>query len=338
MTDSPPDAPATAASRHADGRTATVVYLDQNKWIDLARAATAPDDHPHLRSVLELLCAKVAAGDIILPLTWANIFETHKINRLERRFHLAFTQVTLSEGRVFRGRHRQLEMEVGRVLSDLYGFARSEPEPLWFLSSLFFEATAEADDARLGFGKFPNAIDWMRTHPKQALFQYLMETPEAVRTEAVRRFTVGCEELRARIEARRTRHKAESLSMRRRIYSAVMAYNEQDVIIPIAERLGLPWTCLGDKDGATLRAVIRDTPAFYIEREITLRLEAQSRAVTLNDMRDMRTFCSVLPYADIVVAEQQFTSLARQAGLPARYGARLETDIRALPALLDGLT
>ena len=32
-------------------------------------------------------------------------------------------------------------------------------------------------------------------------------------------------------------------------------------------------------------------------------------------MRDMRNFTTVLPYADIVVAEKLFTSLARKAGL-----------------------
>lgn len=317
-----------------DGRTPTVVYLDQNKWIDLTRAAIAPADHPDVRAVLELLCAKVAAGEVILPLTSSNIFETHKINRQERRFNLAYTQVTLSEGKVFRGHHQQLETEVSRVLSELYGLGRPAPEPLWFLSDVFFEATAESGDPRLGLTGVHKALHWIQAHPQEALFQYLMETPETVRTDAVRRFTEGCANLRTHIEDRRARHQAEALSMRRRLYSAIMAINQQDVIISIAEHLGLPWTCLGDKGGATLRAVIRDTPAFYIEREITLRLEAQERAITLNDMRDMRTFCTVLPYADIVVAEQQFTSLARQAGLHARYATHLETDIRALLTLL----
>ncbi len=317
-----------------DGRASTVVYLDQNKWIDLARAATAPADHPELRAILELLCSKVTAGEIILPLTSSNIFETHKINRVDQRFHLAYTQVVLSESSVFRGNYRRLEIEVGRVLSELYGLVMPEPDPLWFLSNVFLEATAEADDPRLGMEKFPKALAWIKAHPKEALLQYLMETPETVRTGAIRRFTEGCEDLRARIEDRRARHRAESLAMRRRLYSAIMAIDQQDEILSIVRSLGLPWTCLGDKGGATLRAVIRDTPAFYIEREITLRLEAQQRAVTLNDMRDMRTFCTVLPYADIVVAEQQFTNLARQAGLHTHYGVSLETDIRALRMLL----
>lgn len=312
----------------------TIVYLDQNKWIDLARAATAPAEHPDLRRVLEAVCEKAAQGRVRFPLTWANTIETHKVNRVEQRLHLAYTQVTLSEAWVYRGRTRRLEVEIARVLSKVYGLAWSEPEPGWFLSNLFFEAATDADDPNLGLENYPKAKAWMAANPKDALFGYLMETPEAVRKEAIRRFTEGCDALRVRIEARRAQHKAEPISMRRRIYSAIVALETQDQIIATVDRLGIDWKGLADKGGSALRAVIRETPALHIEREISLRLEAQDRAIELNDLRDMQAFCAVLPYADIVIAEQQFTSLARQAGLPTHYGVHLETDIRALPDLL----
>src|SRR5580704_5831258 len=86
-------------------RPAKVVYLDQNKWIDLARAVAAPADHPEDRTLLEFLCAKVEAGQIRLPLTASNLYETHKLNDPAQRFNLAHTQATLSKAEVFRG-HR----------------------------------------------------------------------------------------------------------------------------------------------------------------------------------------------------------------------------------------
>jgi hypothetical protein len=89
-----------------------IVYLDQNKWIDLARAAKYPAENSETRAILELLCAEAAAGRAVLPLTATNIYETHKINDPERRFDLAYTLATLSAGRVFRGRHKRLEVEV----------------------------------------------------------------------------------------------------------------------------------------------------------------------------------------------------------------------------------
>jgi len=46
---------------------AKVVYLDQNKWIELAQAAKSPKDYPVGRGILEVLCAGVEAGSVRLP-------------------------------------------------------------------------------------------------------------------------------------------------------------------------------------------------------------------------------------------------------------------------------
>jgi hypothetical protein len=37
----------------------------------------------------------------------------------------------------------------------------------------------------------------------------------------------------------------------------------------------------------------------------------------------MQSFCAVIAYSDIVVAENQFSSLARQAGLDTKYGTTI---------------
>ena len=317
-------------SESAASRKAKVVYLDQNKWIDLAWAATAPHDHPTTRPVLEWLCDKVEADEVRLPLTAANLYETQKINNPELRFAVARTQTTLSRAEVFRGRHRRLQIEVARVLSLLYRLTWVEPEPQWVFSRLFFEAQAEMDDPRLGLAMPPQALAFIQANPQRSILDYLAASDDDLRRGAVAKFEAGCESMRIDIEARRARHGDQSLSIRRKIYGALLVLGEQDILIAVADRLGLPWRCYEDNKGATMRAVIRETPTFLIEREIVLKLEAQARAIHVNDMRDMQNFTTVLPYADIVVAENQFINLARQAGLAERFGVGLETDLNAL--------
>lgn len=67
--------------------TAKIVYLDQNKWIDLARAVKAPDDFPEHYAVLEKLVEGSKAGELLVPLTQSNIYETHKISVEKMRAH-----------------------------------------------------------------------------------------------------------------------------------------------------------------------------------------------------------------------------------------------------------
>jgi hypothetical protein len=87
----------------------------------------------------------------------------------------------------------------------------------------------------------------------------------------------------------------------------LLVLDDQETMIPVADQPGLPWGRLADNNGAAIRQVVNETPTLLIEREIALKLEGQVRPIQANDMRDMRSFTSVLPYADIVVAEKQFT-------------------------------
>lgn len=87
---------------------AEILYLDQNAWVSLARGAwdkaSYPQDHARLVKVIEGLQQE----RLIAPLSFANIYETSKINDPVRRANMAQTQVTISRGRVFRGRRRIL--------------------------------------------------------------------------------------------------------------------------------------------------------------------------------------------------------------------------------------
>jgi hypothetical protein len=155
-----------------------IVYLDQNKWIDLARAVHQPTEHPAQRKVLEVLVEKANAKQLVLPLTATNIYETHKINDPQRRLALAYVQATLSQGLVFRGRHKRLEVEVSDLLRSAYNLPLLSRQPQWFLSNVFFESTLERDDSRLGTRISEKMIDYLRRDPPRMLFEYLVGTED----------------------------------------------------------------------------------------------------------------------------------------------------------------
>lgn len=53
-----------------------ILYLDQNKWIELAHAVKSPEDFPAQRKVLEALVEESNAGRLLVPLTSTNLYET----------------------------------------------------------------------------------------------------------------------------------------------------------------------------------------------------------------------------------------------------------------------
>lgn len=311
-----------------------IVYLDQNKWVALTQAAKHPSDHPELHALLAPLEAAVLAGRLALPLTATNIFETWKVNIPERRQDLASVQAALSRGLVFRGRHKRLEVEVSRVAREVHGLPPVEPEPKWFLSGVFFEAFLEVGDPRLGFAMSEKVLKAIRRFPDRYLYDHLANAPDEMRIEGARRFSEGSEQLRQRVERRRASHAGESISMRRNIYSVFLLDDEMELILAIAQRAQVPWGCVSDIGEKAMRRIPLEVPAYDVEREITVKLETQKRPIEENDFRDMQSFCAVVPYADEVIAERQFTNLARQAGLGRKYGTELSTNIFRLKEYL----
>ncbi len=134
-------------------------------------------------------------------------------------------------------------------------------------------------------------------------------------------------ELISRIEARRALVAGEALAMRKRAYGARLIIDELDFILDTARGLGLQWSTVVDIGSSLMRSIVTDVPTLNIERELAVRLEDQKKNVTENDLRDMMAFTTVLPFADVIVAEKQFVNLARQARLDKRYKTTLLTSI-----------
>ncbi|MER8370595.1 hypothetical protein NKH84_24070 [Mesorhizobium sp. M0902] len=304
-----------------------LVFLDQNAWVTLARGSWDKTVFPREHAALAKIVEGVQSASIIVPLTFANVYETSKINDPVRRANIARAQALISGGRVFRGRRRILGETLAAHIASKLSIPRPEPEKYWFLSDLWFEAAADYSPETYGLELPPRVLDFIRRDPARALFDYLCFNDEEVRLEAVRRYSAGSAELLARIEARRSIASGETLAMRRRIYSARLIIDELDFILATGQQLGLGWRSVGDLGSPLTRSIAADVPILNAERELAVRLEDQSRDVDENDLRDMSSFITALPLADLVVAEKQFVNLARQAGLEEKFGTVLMTSI-----------
>ncbi|WP_114008058.1 hypothetical protein [Cohaesibacter intestini] len=309
---------------------AETLYLDQNAWVSLARGAwdkaSYPKDHKRLVKVVEAL----QQNRFVVPLSFANIYETSKINDPARRANMARTQVTISQGQVFRGRRRILGETLALYLADKFSIVHAPPEEHWFLSDLWFEALAEYSPETFGFSLSDAALDHMHSYPARVLFDYLTSNDEDVRLEGVRRFSASSADLVMGIEARRAIVASEPLALRKRVYGARLIIDELDFVLATGRSLGLDWNGFTDIGSSLVRSILGDVPILATERELAIRLEDLARPIEENDLRDMSAFTTVLSLADVVIGEKTFVNLARQARLDKAYGTRLLTSIDEL--------
>jgi len=313
-----------------DAPSRRLLYLDQNAWIALAQGAWDKERYPREHAALTKVVGMVRSGSISMPLSFANIYETSKVNVPHRRANLARTQSLISGGIVFRGRRRILAETLTAYIAGRHEISRPSPPGRWFLSDLWFEAAGDYSPECYGFAMAERLLASIRRDPARALFDYLALDDEDVRLEAVRRYSAGSADLISRIETRRALVASETLALRKRAYGARLVIDELDFIFAIARGLGLDWSTVADIGSSLVRGMVVDVPVLNVERELAVRLENQGRAVSENDLRDMTAFITVLPFADVIVAEKQFVNLARQARLDERHQTTLLTSIHDL--------
>jgi hypothetical protein len=304
-----------------------ILYLDQNHWIEIARGVKHPNEYPEVYAVAELLVQQVRAGQLIVPLSATNIYETHKKNEPRQRSDLALVQTDISQGRVYRGRHALLREQIVDYLYEIFSIDHPIRPKYWFLSDLHFESAADYDPSVYGFAIPERILSSMRADPPRALYHYLTELDEASRTAAVRNFTAGSNGLISRLEQLRSLVAGQPIAMRRQVYGARLLIENLDYIFSLARELDLPLTSANDLGKARIRAITTQIPMFDIERELVIRAESENRATDENDLRDIAALCCVIKYADIVVAEKPFVNRARQGNLDNRYNVRLLTAV-----------
>jgi hypothetical protein len=94
-----------------------IVYLDLNKWIDLARAEAGKDQEKYA-SVLRACEDRVSAGYAIFPLSSEHFMEVAKIADDSRRARLASLMARLSNGWLIASPSSLLTSELRREIAE----------------------------------------------------------------------------------------------------------------------------------------------------------------------------------------------------------------------------
>lgn len=311
------------------------VALDQNKWIEIAIAWATQDVGSSARKTLEQLVDLTKIGQARFPLTYSNIYETQKITDPRRRAKLAYVQAVMSGGKVFVGHGEQRQKEILDLLRAYFNLPLDDEGRDWFLSNRFWEAVAPTDTLSETISFPAGLVDLVEKKPVEALFSYLTDIDESTRSYAVQRYSAGMNEVLTKIEGRREHHRQDSLSIRRKALGVYMFMDNQDQYWKAVNDLGLSTEQFKMSDDSLKRDLVRSVPCLDIERELVLKIEAETTKLVENDLRDLQFFATTLPYADVVVAEKPFTQRVRQAGLHKKYSTFITSNLSDLLRLIS---
>ncbi|CAI8768540.1 hypothetical protein [Pseudomonas serboccidentalis] len=309
-----------------------IVYLDQNKWVELARVHAGKIKSGPLVTLYGQLIDAVESGKVLFPLSTSHILETSKRNDPISRGHMAETQAALSRGLCYRSRAGRLEIEIRCALHRLFGGRPPELPEHWAIARGFLQAFEPLDSliSAPAESRLTEIIN-SSMDPADLYVSFMSEQDDSRRRFAHVKITEGMSEIISGIESRRALMIGDSLDLRRRCYSAQLFLDHQNSFIRILLELGYSpeqYLALGER----IKSLIEDVPTLNIEAEMAARIEAESGSLKQNDIYDIQAFYTAIPYSSRVIAEKASISRARQAKLDVKYGV---TFSRSLTDLVD---
>ncbi|BBY62825.1 hypothetical protein [Mycolicibacterium helvum] len=312
------------------------IYLDQNKWIDLARAESG---HPGGIAFVDILQAfRRAAHEkrARFPLSCAHYYETGKQRDWTRRKNLSTSMMRLAGLVRIAPPHAIVPWEIRRALIDVFDLQLHLRDLDLFGSGMAHAFARE--DLRMDA-----PAEWHAALPPE-LYGVMKERWDA----AVEAIVLGDVMPEGGPEISRLRlHGLKNLTGRRfvegqqnvaawvgelgrhRLADAMLATTFVDIAEPlmtVAAELGIAAEDVVDKANVIIDAI----PSRWVEMKLRhLRQANPQKAWEGNDLNDMIALSVAVPYCDVVVTEKSWASLIRTAKVGDRY------DTLVTPRLLD---
>jgi len=325
-----------------------IVYLDQNKWIDLSRAYHGIPEGQKFKHVLEKIQKAVSNKNAIFPLSFEHIFETNKDPDVERRKRLAKVMAEISQGIAISPQERTMQWELERALAKLFNEPIPETPsmfgyglPCAFGTSLvmkdqngnYFMKDQNGNYVGLSKNQFEQIRDKMFS--PDATFDILMELNDDEFNAWTQIFQVDHINFAGRLEEYRKKVSGLDKSSRKHGYIVHLAtalekemtkalgfFNKtpEELFSIGAEKLDVFW---------------EDVPTLNVEIELSVgRNEHWDRKIEPNDATDISFLNVALPYCDVLVVEKYFHNLIKQIGLDKKYKTHVFKDLNDLENLL----
>jgi hypothetical protein len=310
------------------------VYLDQNHWISLAKAAKGRPDGANFVKALDVAKSAVADGRAVFPLSSVHFMETARANPRQRN-ELAALMTCLSSGVVLRWwSHPLVEIQIRNAVRRMFGepLLQNEPSPFgrgiedafgMELCRLLDMPPERAERLRSGL-ETPEGLIALLTHKDEAGRKAYIACSDRMGKEAV-----------AEYERRRTLCAGEDQDQSRGAYAAIHTTTFSMELQRSLPEIGRTVDDWGNAGPSRLMEFWESIPSLHVEMELNTQMHRQkSKAWTTHDDRDIGFLSLAIPACDVVVTEKFWVDLAHRRKLDAHYDTVLLSDLSDLPKYL----
>jgi hypothetical protein len=317
------------------------VYLDENKWIDLARAVSGHPRGEKFKTVAMMVAAAVTRSEASFPLSAGHMFETWKQKSGRRRHEVATTMLTISQNHAIAPHWELVPGEIDRALRSRFGrpinclpirpfglgikhrsgrYAPPIPESL--------RARVLAAEPSLSQSELSDAIDLVLLAGPPEDLPLAGVAPPPVKP--AQNFAKEQNE-----QVQRFIDYAADKDTRRRGVAARELIDMQDVLEAGLARADVSWHALMELGPDEVTAFMLDLPSRAAGLELMWRqFDNPQTTWKPNDLIDIGYLSCAVAYCDIVVTERKWTHMLNQTDVPNRLGTTVISDLNDLTELL----
>lgn len=323
------------------------VYLDQNKWIDLARAATDHELGPQYGEALAAVRAASDSGAASFPLDIYRYMETGKRGNAASRTRLADFMFGLSKQNTMARPHALLPSEIDSALNRRFG-RPTFPRRCEVFGVGVTHMASSLTLPSLDPNKLPSGhpftskeklADLERTFERVVEHELLRAGPETARDLGLDVHMRAIGDQQIAYEQSNAEY-FESLSLTGEgLEVAVRLSDFANISAAVSEsleRVGMTWE--GFTHGVGPGEVVdfmRDLPTRSVANVLRAAKFRQKQKWERNDFNDIAALAVAVVHCDVVVTEKQWVHHLRQAGVHELYGTTLLSDTAKLVQALE---
>jgi hypothetical protein len=294
-----------------------LVYLDLNKWVDLASAEANNAAGEQYKSALTTAEALVAATKAIFPLSFAHFIEVAKIGDNVRRSRLARLMSRLSQGWFLVSASCLMRPALRRAVGLQFNKPVVENDIAPVTRSLK-AAFATSEKLSLSGADFDDAL---LDNPS-----VLLDLLSECRSESS--FVDRWKTIAQEHENGRSLQWTASKDIRKRAYCVLITEAIQADLISVLEEFGLTWQNFAELGPARCLDLLESVPLLDVEINLFVeRNNHRDREIQPNDELDIAFLSLAVPSCRVVVTEKFWTSLIRRRKLDAKYGVHVTSDL-----------
>ena len=316
-----------------------VIYLDQNKWIELAKAIIKPEENKKYADVADLISNKVERGDWIFPISSMHVFETTLRANANSREKLVDVMVKISNGYAIKS---FLDIQ-GNELSNTF-FKIISPEKVSPI-----EAVLKNPLIAIGAEKFNIDIEniYLPNEIKQELINIV---------EPFFKKNIKDDDIAKTILNNYDNSLADDFIKNDKLMTKIfnedrislLKLNKEDryviFLTKIFTRAAQDWNRESLKlfiDNEKIKSIfsnkdqaidfLEDSPSLNIYIKLLYELlKDKERPIKEHDHRDINFLSTAVPYCDIVITEKTWKHLINLNKLDKKYSTTVENDLNYL--------